>query len=120
MVLLKFIVIFSSLFKLFHTWNIMTKNTLLLSIASLAFSVLLSPAFAGKGADGDTLKQGGYVIYMRHPHTDKSKKDTDKKNLENCATQRNLSDKGRQVARDIGAAIKKLSVSFKQIYEFTA
>ncbi len=63
----------------------------------------------------EELKQGGYVIYMRHPHTDKSTKDTDKKNLKNCATQRNLSEKGKEVAKKIGVAVKTLKVSFKKV-----
>ncbi len=63
----------------------------------------------------EELKQGGYVIYMRHPHTDKSTKDTDKKNLKNCATQRNLSEEGKEVAKKIGKAVKTLNVTFKTV-----
>lgn len=63
----------------------------------------------------ENLQKGGYVIYMRHPHTDKSTKDIDKKNLQNCATQRNLSDKGRGVAKQIGQAIRELKVKFDSV-----
>lgn len=44
------------------------------------------------------LQTGGYIIYVRHTHTDRSNTDTD---LSQCETQRNLSDLGRDQAREI-------------------
>lgn len=53
-----------------------------------------------------SLQQGGYVIFFRHAATDHSQKDIDKKNLENCETQRRLDDKGREQSRQIGEGFK--------------
>ena len=43
----------------------------------------------------DRLRQGGFVIYFRHATTDFSQIDSDLVNLDNCTTQRNLTDAGR-------------------------
>lgn len=48
------------------------------------------------------LQDGGYVIYFRHARTDRSQSDQDHQNLDNCATQRNLNDAGRNDAKTIG------------------
>jgi phosphohistidine phosphatase SixA len=56
------------------------------------------------------LKRGGYVIFIRHTATDWQTADAESLDLKNCATQRSLSDKGRDDARAIGAAIKRFSV----------
>ncbi len=50
------------------------------------------------------------MIFFRHAATDFSQKDTDKKNLENCETQRRLDAKGRDQARQIGKAFKALNI----------
>lgn len=83
----------------------------------VATSILGQSASAGdvNAALLEELKNGGYVLYMRHPHTDKSQKDTDKKNLAECKTQRNLNEKGKNVAKEIGAAVKALKVSFNTV-----
>ncbi len=52
------------------------------------------------------IQKGGYVIYLRHAATDHSQQDVDRKNLEDCGTQRNLSDQGRQQSLAIGAGFK--------------
>jgi phosphohistidine phosphatase SixA len=56
------------------------------------------------------LRKGGYIIFFRHAATDRSQSDTDTKNLENCKTQRNLSDKGRADSRIIGEAFRRLNI----------
>jgi phosphohistidine phosphatase SixA len=56
------------------------------------------------------LKRGGYIIFIRHTATDWQTADAESVDLKNCATQRGLSDKGREDARAIGGAIKRLGV----------
>ncbi len=56
------------------------------------------------------LREGGYAIFFRHADTDWSQKDTRGMNFEDCAAQRNLSDKGREHARAIGEAIRALGI----------
>ena len=56
------------------------------------------------------LRQGGYVLYMRHTSTDFSQNDARMTSYEDCANQRNLTDKGRGEARMIGAHVKRLGI----------
>jgi broad specificity phosphatase PhoE len=62
------------------------------------------------------LKQGGYVLVLRHGSTDESQKDVYPFVFDDMTKQRQLSDEGRKVAREIGAAIKTLGISVSQIY----
>lgn len=61
------------------------------------------------------LQQGGYIIFMRHAATDHQKKDVDRDNLENCGTQRNLSELGKQQAMAIGAGFKAKNISVGKV-----
>jgi histidine phosphatase superfamily protein (branch 1) len=56
------------------------------------------------------LRKGGYVIYFRHTSTDFSRDDARSKSDEDCANQRPLTDKGREEARQIGAAFRELTI----------
>ena len=57
-----------------------------------------------------SLKQGGYVLVLRHGATDERQKDVYPFNFDDMKAQRQLSDQGRDMARQIGAAIKKLGI----------
>ena len=57
----------------------------------------------------EALRDGGYVIVIRHTATEEGGVD-DPTKLEDCAPQRELSDEGRQQARDLGQAIGDLDV----------
>jgi hypothetical protein len=56
------------------------------------------------------LREGGYVLYMRHASTDFSQNDARMTSYEDCDSQRNLTEKGREEARQIGAHVKRLGV----------
>jgi phosphohistidine phosphatase SixA len=62
------------------------------------------------------LKQGGYVIVFRHGATDDGQKDIYPLNFDDMKAQRQLSEKGRDMARQIGTAIKKLGIPIGEIY----
>jgi len=62
------------------------------------------------------LKQGGYVVVFRHGATDDSQKDIYPFNFDDMKAQRQLSEKGRDMARQIGAAIKQLGIPVGEIY----
>jgi hypothetical protein len=62
------------------------------------------------------LRQGGYVLYLRHASTDFSQNDSRMTSFEDCSTQRNLTEKGRTEARALGAEIKRLRVPIGTIY----
>lgn len=56
------------------------------------------------------LQSGGHIIYMRHGISDLSQKDTDRRDLNDCSNQRNLSAAGREQVKRIGRAIKALEI----------
>src|SRR5262245_17859265 len=56
------------------------------------------------------LRSGGYIVYFRHADTDWSQKDTPGMHFDDCSVQRNLADKGREHARQIGLAIQALDI----------
>jgi phosphohistidine phosphatase SixA len=57
-----------------------------------------------------TLRGGGLILYFRHTSTDFGQNDDAMSGYEDCARQRNLTDRGRDEARAIGAAIKRLNI----------
>ncbi|NEX63974.1 histidine phosphatase family protein [Noviherbaspirillum galbum] len=64
---------------------------------------------------GDALRKGGYVIYFRHTQTDFSKTDAGMQNYGDCANQRLLSVQGKETARRIGNAIRKLRLPVQEV-----
>lgn len=64
----------------------------------------------------DGLRQGGYVIFMRHAATDHTQKDTNPNDLTDCAQQRNLSVDGRIQAKTVGEAFKALQIPVGNVY----
>jgi broad specificity phosphatase PhoE len=74
------------------------------------------PAAADTQEVISALRQGGYVLVFRHGATDDGQKDVYPFNFDDVKAQRQLSDKGRDTARQIGAAIKKLSIPVGAIY----
>jgi broad specificity phosphatase PhoE len=57
-----------------------------------------------------TLRGGGLILYFRHTSTDFGQNDDAMSGYEDCARQRNLTDRGRDEARRIGGAIKRLDI----------
>ena len=94
-------------------------SVLALLVGALA-SALTAPSLAAaqtttkpalEGAELLTvLRAGGYVLYLRHADTDHTQKDTQGMNFDDCAAQRNLTDRGRDNARAIGEALRALGI----------
>jgi phosphohistidine phosphatase SixA len=61
------------------------------------------------------LRRGGTIIYFRHTSTDFSRDDAKSKSDDDCANQRPLTDKGRDEARAIGAAIRELKIPIGKV-----
>jgi phosphohistidine phosphatase SixA len=85
-----------------------------LSLALLAPTAVLAqqgstPALGGADLVG-ALRAGGHALYFRHADTDHRENDQRMTSAEDCATQRNLSDRGRDRARAIGEAIRALGI----------
>ena len=91
----------------------------LVSIIS-CFVILLFASPPARPADLDglvaSLKGGGYVIVFRHGATDDSQKDVHPFKFDDMSAQRQLNDKGRAVARDLGVALAKLGVPVGEVY----
>jgi len=69
----------------------------------------LAPKLAGEQLVA-ALGRGGYVLLMRHATTQPVAVDLGVFDVRDCATQRNLSEAGRQTAREIGKAVTALSI----------
>ncbi|SEO53323.1 Phosphohistidine phosphatase SixA [Duganella sp. CF517] len=61
------------------------------------------------------LREGGYVVLMRHAATVPGVGDPENFKLGACATQRNLSDRGREDARRVGAAFREREVPVSEV-----
>lgn len=89
-------------------------------LCRFALVVLLAGISRPAAADApeliSSLKQGGYVLIFRHTATDDSQKDVYPFKFDDMSAQRQLSDKGRDMARQIGAAIKDLAIPVGDIY----
>ena len=61
------------------------------------------------------LRQGGYVLFMRHGATDMRQNDSDPTHLGNCAAQRNLTGGGQAEVTAVGKSIKALGIPIGQV-----
>jgi phosphohistidine phosphatase SixA len=88
------------------------------AISCLVLFLLMSPPAYAADLDGliASLKGGGYVIVFRHGATDDSQKDVYPFKFDDMSAQRQLSDKGRTMARDLGSALAKLGVPVGEVY----
>ena len=65
----------------------------------------------------EALRQGGYVLYMRHGNTDNSRPDrAPQVDLNDCSTQRPLNEEGRRVTAEVGRAIRQARIPLGEIY----
>lgn len=80
----------------------------LLQVASLQVAAQ-SPTLAGT-ALVNALREGGLILYFRHASTDFGQNDDQMSGYEDCAKQRNLTDRGRAEAREIGVSLKRLEL----------
>ena len=62
------------------------------------------------------LKSGNYVIVFRHGATDDSQKDIHPFRFDDMKAQRQLSEKGRETARQIGSALKAQGIPIGDVY----
>lgn len=78
---------------------------------------LLPGARAALAADTvwDALRAGGAVVLLRHAQTTPGVGDPPGFRLEDCATQRNLSDAGRAQARRLGDAFRARGIVVTQV-----
>jgi phosphohistidine phosphatase SixA len=87
------------------------------ALIALTFAIALAavPARADEVAAWAALRAGGNVALMRHTDAPGGTGDPPGFKLEDCATQRNLSAKGRSDAAEIGARLKAEGIAFEKI-----
>lgn len=86
-----------------------------LSAAFAAFLMLACSPAAATEAGWALLRNGGQVVFLVHANAPGSG-DPANFDIENCRTQRNLSDRGRQQARRIGALFAARAAPVEQVY----
>jgi phosphohistidine phosphatase SixA len=69
----------------------------------------LQPRLEGRALI-EALREGGLVILLRHMSTDSFVPREGSHDERDCASQRNLDERGKQEARDVGAAFKSLGI----------
>jgi phosphohistidine phosphatase SixA len=84
-----------------------------IAVATLVLAVGAASASAEQ-LEGDALvaalREGGYVIVMRHPSSPFTKPDKATANPDNTQLERQLDEKGRDTARAMGEAIRTLHI----------
>jgi broad specificity phosphatase PhoE len=88
---------------------------------SSALATLLLLAFASPATTDEPealwglLRGGGQVVVMRHATTDPGVGDPPGFRIDDCATQRNLSESGREEARRVGGAFRVRGVPIRRV-----
>jgi phosphohistidine phosphatase SixA len=88
---------------------------LLLAAMLLLASAAVAPAVAAEDDAWSLLKKPGHVVFMRHSDAPGSG-DPPGYKLDDCATQRNLSDEGRAHALRTGLELRKHGVRFERVF----
>src|SRR4051795_8559766 len=89
----------------------------IVSTATLLFLLPLLPVRAPAAETLLTdLQKGSYVIVFRHGATDDSQKDVYPLNFSDMKAQRQLSATGREMAAEVGEAIKKLHIPIGLVF----
>jgi phosphohistidine phosphatase SixA len=90
------------------------------ALGALAVGLIIGTAWGQSSPSvGDVLKllrAGGYVIVFRHGATHADQADTDPLNLDNVAKQRQLNDKGRADAKEVGEVFRTAGVPIGKVY----
>ena len=98
-------------------------RAILAALVTLALFAGVAPASAQTtqpAADtkalAQALREGGHVILVRHGATFSNQADTDPFNLADVSKQRKLNDKGKELAKAFGAAVKAAGVPIGEVY----
>jgi phosphohistidine phosphatase SixA len=88
------------------------------SVTSLLFSIALavSAAHADDKNIAQALRAGGLVLVVRHGATFPDQADAAPINFDNVATQRNLNDKGKALAKAFGEALRQAEIPIGEVY----
>jgi len=95
-----------------HLWR--SKRLAWLAPLLLATTALAGPAGADEGL-WRLLAEGGQVVLLRHATTTPGVGDPTGFRVDDCVTQRNLTEAGREESRRIGAAFKARSIPVERV-----
>lgn len=77
-------------------------------------------SFVEHTASAETIRQlrvGGFALYLRHGYTDNTRADrVPSVDLNDCSTQRPLTEEGRQVAARVGEALRRAKIPIGDIH----
>ena len=93
----------------------LTRIVLGLAALALVFVACTAHAAAAEADAWSLLQRGGQVVLMRHALTTPGAGDPPGMRLDDCSTQRNLSDEGRRHARAVGAALHEHKVPVERM-----
>lgn len=104
---------------IFRKFGVFATVCLLATATAWAQKPAKAPVFVEKLATPkllDEVRRGGFVLYMRHGNTDNSRADAVPKiDLNDCATQRVLSDEGRRVAARVGQYLREARIPVGEV-----
>ncbi len=88
-----------------------------MEVLTLALAAMLVPSGTTGASDQAwaLLKGGGQIVLIRHATTTPGAGDPPGMRLEDCSTQRNLSDDGRQDARRLGEAFRARGIPVERV-----
>ncbi|MET4000522.1 histidine phosphatase family protein [Marinobacterium sp. MBR-109] len=64
----------------------------------------------------EAIREGGYVLFIRHGPTDSGQPDQVPIDLDDCGTQRPLSQAGRDIMRDVARQFHQANIPFSDVY----
>src|SRR5215218_10248224 len=91
------------------------RTSMLQIVFIFALILAVTPAMADASVAWEALRKGGHVALMRHTDAPGGAGDPTGFKLDDCSTQRNLSERGRAEAVAMGAQIRANGISFTRI-----
>jgi broad specificity phosphatase PhoE len=88
---------------------------MLRALPLIALLVLAASAGLGDEPGLTALKSGGHIAIVRHGETTPGTGDPLGFKLDDCATQRNLVDKGREESRRLGRLFRERGIAFERV-----
>ena len=93
----------------------MRRRVIVLSVLAVVLAVLGPSPAGAEDSVWEALRGGGKIVILRHASTEPGLGDPPGFRLDDCATQRNLSEAGRTEARRIGAAFASRAIPVARV-----